>query len=214
LGERCGGNRCQEQEGKKELHISDINSRDDLKFRFFVISESTEPDLRRKNAPRTFRLLLNNPGTRFAYSIGPAPFYNQWTQFEDFPHFTEGVEGVRQEGDKKFFWRAKIGGKVKEWEARITDQILDQRIAWESVDGSPNSGVVTFEAAGPDATQVTAPIDYEPEGFLEKAGDALGIPSAKVEGDLQRFRDYLEEEDEQQAAGGERSMIKAVTDCR
>jgi uncharacterized protein (TIGR02271 family) len=119
--------------------------------------------------------------------------YNQWTQFEEFPHFMQGVEEVRQEGERFLFWRAKIAGKVKEWEAEITEQVPDQRIAWESVDGSPNAGTITFEALGGDLTRVSATIGYEPEGFLEKTGDALGIPSGRIEGDLERFRDYMEE---------------------
>ena len=131
--------------------------------------------------------------------------YNQWTQFEEFPRFMEGVEEVRQEGDKRLFWRAKIGGKVKEWEAEITDQVPDQRIAWQSVDGSPNAGTITFEELGPDRTMVTATIEYEPEGFVEKAGDALGIPSGRVEGDLKRFRDYIEERGRE--TGGWRGQI-------
>jgi uncharacterized protein (TIGR02271 family) len=119
--------------------------------------------------------------------------YNQWTQFEEFPHFMEGVEEVRQEGEKLLFWKAKIGGKVKEWEAEITEQVPDQRIAWESIDGSPNSGIITFEALSADLTRINATIGYEPEGLLEKTGDALGIPSGRIEGDLERFRDYIEE---------------------
>jgi Polyketide cyclase / dehydrase and lipid transport len=119
--------------------------------------------------------------------------YNQWTQFEEFPHFMEGVEEVRQEGNNRLFWRAKIGGKVKEWEAEITEQAPDQRISWESIDGSSNSGTITFESLGADLTRVNATIGYEPEGFLEKTGDALGIPSGRIEEDLQRFRDYVEE---------------------
>ena len=119
--------------------------------------------------------------------------YNQWTQFEEFPHFMEGVEEVRQEGEKRLFWKAKIAGKVKEWEAEITNQVPDQRIAWESIDGSSNSGTITFDELGDDLTRVNATIGYEPEGFLEKTGDALGIPSGRIEGDLQRFRDYVEE---------------------
>jgi uncharacterized protein (TIGR02271 family) len=119
--------------------------------------------------------------------------YNQWTQFEEFPRFMEGVEEVRQEGEKRLFWKAKIAGRIKEWEAEITHQVPDQRIAWESVDGSPNSGTITFEELGPDLTRVNAAIGYEPEGFLEKTGDALGIPSGRIEGDLQRFRDFMEE---------------------
>ena len=131
--------------------------------------------------------------------------YNQWTQFEEFPRFMEGVEEVRQEGEKRLFWRAKIGGKVKEWEAEITSQVPDQKISWQSVDGSPNSGTITFEELGPDRTLVTATIEYEPEGFLEKTGDALGIPSGRVEGDLRRFRDYIEERGRE--TGGWRGQI-------
>jgi uncharacterized protein (TIGR02271 family) len=119
--------------------------------------------------------------------------YNQWTQFEEFPRFMEGVEQVRQEGEKRLFWKAKIGGKVKEWEAEIVDQVPDERITWQSVDGSPNSGTVTFEEIGPDRTRVTATIVYEPEGFLEKTGDALGFPSGRVQADLERFRGFIEE---------------------
>ena len=119
--------------------------------------------------------------------------YNQWTQFEEFPHFMEGVIEVRQEGEKFLFWKANIGGKVKEWKAEITDQVPDQRIAWQSIDGSPNSGAITFEELGPDLTRVNATIGYEPEGLLEKTGDALGIPSGRIEGDLERFRNLIEE---------------------
>jgi uncharacterized protein (TIGR02271 family) len=131
--------------------------------------------------------------------------YNQWTQFEEFPLFMEGVEEVRQEDDKRLFWRAKIGGKEKQWEAQITDQVPDERIEWQSVDGSPNAGVVTFEDLGSDQTRVTATIEYEPEGFFEKTGDALGIPSGKVEGDLKRFRDFIEERGRE--TGGWRGRI-------
>ncbi|MBV8227061.1 MAG: DUF2382 domain-containing protein [Verrucomicrobia bacterium] len=119
--------------------------------------------------------------------------YNQWTQFEEFPQFMEGVEEVRQEGNKRLFWRATIGGKTKEWEAEITEQIPDERIAWQSVDGTPNAGTITFEKLDSEHTRVTAAVEYEPEGFIEKAGDALGIPSGRIEGDLTRFREFIEQ---------------------
>src|ERR1700756_1076316 len=131
--------------------------------------------------------------------------YNQWTQFEEFPHFMEGVEEVRQEGEKRLFWKVKIAGRVKEWEAEITNQVPDQRIAWESIDGSPNSGTITFEELGDDLTRVNATMGYEPEGLLEKTGDALGIPSGRIEGDLQRFRDFIEERGRE--SGGWRGQI-------
>jgi len=132
--------------------------------------------------------------------------YNQWTQFEEFPLFMEGVAEVRQEGEKRLFWRANIGGKVKEWEAEITNQVPDERVAWESVDGSPNSGTVIFQSISPDRTKVTATIEYEPEGLLEKTGDALGIPSGRVQADLERFRTFME--DRGGETGGWRGEIR------
>jgi uncharacterized membrane protein len=119
--------------------------------------------------------------------------YNQWTQFEEFPSFMEGVEEVRQEGERRLFWKVKIGGKIKEWEAEITNQVPDERIEWKSVDGTSNAGAITFQGVGPDRTIVTATIEYEPEGVVEKSGDALGMPGRLVEGDLKRFRDFIEQ---------------------
>jgi uncharacterized protein YndB with AHSA1/START domain len=118
--------------------------------------------------------------------------YNQWTQFEDFPRFMEGVVETRQQGPRTLFWRANVGGKEKHWEAEILEQVPDTRIVWESIDGTQNRGMIAFEALDPERTRVTLTMEYEPEGFLEKAGDALGIPSGQVEGDLKRFRDFIE----------------------
>jgi hypothetical protein len=132
--------------------------------------------------------------------------YNQWTQFEEFPRFMEGVEQVRQEGEKRLFWKARIGGKVKEWEAEITNQVPDERVAWKSVDGSPNSGTVIFQSISPDRTKITATIEYEPEGLLEKTGDALGIPSGRVQADLEHFRRFIE--DREGETGGWRGEIR------
>jgi uncharacterized membrane protein len=119
--------------------------------------------------------------------------YNQWTQFEDFPRFMESVDEVRQDGPKRLFWKAKIAGKDKQWEAEITEQVPDKRIAWVSVDGTRNTGEVTFESMALERTLITLTIEYEPEGFLEMAGDVLGIPSGQVEEDLKRFRDFIEQ---------------------
>ena len=118
--------------------------------------------------------------------------YNQWTQFEDFPRFMEGVVEIRQQGPKTLFWRANVGGKDKHWEAEILEQVPDTRIVWESIDGTQNRGMIAFEALDPERTRVILTIEYEPEGLLEIAGDALGIPSGQVEGDLKRFRDFIE----------------------
>lgn len=131
--------------------------------------------------------------------------YNQWTQFEEFPRFMEGVEEVRQDGPKRLFWKATIAGKEKQWEAEIVEQVPDQRIAWVSVDGTPNAGEVNFESLDSERTLITLTLQYEPEGLLEKAGDVLGIPSSHVEGNLQRFRDFIEQTGKE--TGGWRGRI-------
>ena len=131
--------------------------------------------------------------------------YNQWTQFEEFPLFMEGVEEVRQEGDNRLLWKAKIAGKDKQWEAEITEQVPDKRIAWVSVDGTPNAGEVTFDLMESERTLITLAMEYEPEGFLETAGDVLGIPSGQVEEDLKRFRDFIEQTGKE--TGGWRGRI-------
>lgn len=118
--------------------------------------------------------------------------YNQWTQFEEFPRFMEGVEQVRQTDDKHLHWKASIGGKEKEWDAVITEQIPDQRIAWMSQQGAKNGGIVTFAPAAENKSQLTLRLEYETEGAVEKAGDAIGVVSGRVEGDLQRFKEFIE----------------------
>jgi uncharacterized membrane protein len=118
--------------------------------------------------------------------------YDQWTQFEEFPRFMEGVEEVRQLDDKHLHWVANIGGKRKEWRARITEQIPDQRIAWHSEDGAFNAGVVTFHHISDNKTRITVQMDYEPEGLTEEAGDAIGLVSRRVQGDLERFKEFIE----------------------
>jgi len=118
--------------------------------------------------------------------------YNQWTQFEEFPQFMEGVESVRQENDTRLFWRANIAGKNVEWEAEIIEQSPDERISWRSTTGAYNAGVVRFEPAGNGGTLVTLRLEYEPEGFFESVGSALGLVDRRVEGDLERFKNFIE----------------------
>ena len=118
--------------------------------------------------------------------------YDQWTQFEDFPRFMEGVERVEQLDDKRLRWNASIAGQEKEWTAEIVDQTPDQRIAWKSTDGAENAGAVTFRPVGSNETEVTLRIDAEPEGPIETAGDALGFLQRRVHGDLERFKEHVE----------------------
>ena len=118
--------------------------------------------------------------------------YNQWTQFEEFPRFMEGIEEVRQLDDKRLHWRANIGGKVKEWDAEITEQIPDKRIAWKNTTGATNAGVVTFHRLNDNQTRIMLQVEYDPEGIVENVGDMVGVVSARVRGDLQRFKDFIE----------------------
>jgi uncharacterized membrane protein len=118
--------------------------------------------------------------------------YDQWTQFEDFPRFMENVESVRQIDDTHLHWIATIAGKRQEWDAEITEQTPDQRIAWTSITGDPNGGAVDFHRLGEERTRVTLTMDVEPEGVVEKVGTALGVPSSQVKGDLERFKEFIE----------------------
>ena len=118
--------------------------------------------------------------------------YNQWTQFEEFPRFMEGVEEVRQLDDKRLHWRAKIAGKAEEWDAEITHQEPDQRIAWRSTSGAKNDGTVTFRPIDANHSTVSLELEYEPEGIVETVGDKVGFVSRRVEGDLQRFKEFIE----------------------
>jgi hypothetical protein len=118
--------------------------------------------------------------------------YDQWTQFEEFPRFMEGVESVRQTDDTHLHWVATVAGKRQEWDAEITEQTPDQRIAWTSTTGDRNAGSVDFHRLGEERTRVTLTMDVEPSGALEKVGTAIGIPSGQVKGDLERFKEFIE----------------------
>ena len=119
--------------------------------------------------------------------------YDQWTQFEEFPSFMEGVESVHQLDERRLHWRAELSGKVVEWTAEITEQIPDTRIAWRSTSGAPNAGVVSFYRLSDDRCRVSLQIDYEPQGVVETVGDWLGVISRRTEGDLERFKKFIEE---------------------
>jgi uncharacterized membrane protein len=118
--------------------------------------------------------------------------YNQWTQFEKFPLFMEGVREVTQLDDKRLRWRAEVAGKDKEWTAEITEQHPDERIAWVSRSGARNAGVVTFHRLADDKTRIMLQLEYDPEGMVENVGDAVGMTSSRVKGDLERFKEFIE----------------------
>jgi uncharacterized membrane protein len=118
--------------------------------------------------------------------------YNQWTQFESFPQFMEGVEEIRQIDDTHTHWVTSIAGVTREFNATITEQNPDERVAWRSDEGPNHAGVITFHRLDDTTTRVTAQMDIEPEGFAENAADKLGILDRRVKGDMRRFKEFIE----------------------
>lgn len=118
--------------------------------------------------------------------------YNQWTQFEEFPLFMEGVKEVRQIDDTHLHWVADIAGHQHEWDAEVTEQRPDERVAWKNVDGKRNAGVVTFHRLDDNHTRLMVQLDFMPEGLIEHLGDALAAPDRRVAGDLKRFKEMIE----------------------
>ena len=118
--------------------------------------------------------------------------YNQWTQFEDFPLFMEGVEHVEQLDDTRLHWIAKVGGKTNEWDAKILEQHPDKQVSWISEDGKKTRGTVTFEPIGESRTRISLSMSYQAEGLTEALGSAVGLDERRVRGDLQRFKELIE----------------------
>ncbi|MGL6280636.1 MAG: SRPBCC family protein [Gaiella sp.] len=125
-------------------------------------------------------------------SVPVSTAYNQWTQFEEFPQFMEGVKEVQQLDDTHLRWIAEVDGVTEEWEAEITEQHPDHRVAWRSTSGRPNGGAVTFHRLGEGTTKVMLQMDWEPDGVMERAGAALGRDNHQVAQDLERFKELIE----------------------
>ena len=135
--------------------------------------------------------------------------YNQWTQFEEFPKFMEGVKEVKQLDEKRLHWKAEISGKEEEWNAEITEQIPDWRIAWKSQGGATNAGVVTFQPLSSAKSVLMLQLQYDPKGFVEHVGDAIGLVTHRVGGDLERFKSYIESRG-RETGGWRRSFRRTV----
>ncbi len=131
--------------------------------------------------------------------------YNQWTQFESFPEFMDGIKQVHQIDDKHLHWVADIAGKHEEWDAEITHQEPDKQIAWSSTSGARNAGAVKFQSLGPDRTQVQLEMMTQPQSPTEKVGDALGFDDMTIKKDLKKFKEFVESHGS--ATGGWRGEI-------
>ena len=126
--------------------------------------------------------------------------YNQWTQFEEFPRFMEGVESVTQLDDTRLRWRAQVGGEEREWTAEIVEQQPDSRIEWRATDGDGPHGVITFRSLEQGRVLVSVRFEYDPEGFKESVGSLVGSDSRRVKGDLERFKDFVEKRNRETGA--------------
>jgi len=122
--------------------------------------------------------------------------YDQWTRFESFPVFMDGVDEVRQLDDTHLHWKAQIAGVGREWDAEIVDQTPDERITWRAVDGTTNAGTVSFSATGSATARVTLRLEFEPHGVVEQAGDMLHLVTHQVSSDLEEFKRFIEAEPE------------------
>ncbi|GEK01955.1 SRPBCC family protein [Streptomyces sp. NPDC003388] len=119
--------------------------------------------------------------------------YNQWTQFQDFPQFMDGVERIEQRTDTLMHWKTKIGGVEREFDAEITEQIPDERVAWSTIGGdAKQAGVVTFHYIDDNTTKIMLQLDYDPQGLAETVGDKLGFVKRQATGDLRRFKEFIE----------------------
>ncbi|GAA0948652.1 SRPBCC family protein [Pseudonocardia zijingensis] len=134
--------------------------------------------------------------------------YNQWTQFESFPQFMEGVERIDQLTPTRTHWVTKIAGVAREFDAEITEQHPDERVAWRTVEGTHQAGVVTFHRLDQEHTRVTLQLDHEPSGLVEKAGEALGIVQGRIKGDMSRFKEFIESRGREE--GGWRGDVGAA----
>ena len=138
--------------------------------------------------------------------------YNQWTQFEEFPRFMEGVNSVRQLDDRTLEWTAEIAGDEETWTAEITEQEPDQRIAWHAIGGKTNAGVVTFHYIDDGQTRVMLQMEWDPEGPVQNAGASLGFDDRPVKGDLERFKEFIESRG--QETGAWRGQIEQTSGTR
>jgi uncharacterized membrane protein len=129
--------------------------------------------------------------------------YNQWTQFESFPRFMNGVDRVDQTSPTTTHWVTSIGGVHREFDAEITDQRPDERIAWTTISGPKQAGLVTFYEVDATTSRIMLQI------VLETLGDKLGLVGHRIEGDLRRFKAFIESRGTEE--GGWRGTVDRPT---
>jgi hypothetical protein len=143
---------------------------------------------------------------RILVNVPVSTAYNQWTQFEDFPHFMGGIKSVTQLTDDRLEWVAEIAGVRRRWEAKILEQVPDRKVAWAATEGATNAGSVMFEDVGGGQTSIQLTLEYEPEGLVEEVGDKLNVVENQAEADLKSFKEFIEAEG--YASGAWRGSVK------
>lgn len=139
-------------------------------------------------------------------AVPVATAYNQWTQFEEFPRFMEGVQRIEQRTPTLTHWVTEVGGIKREFDARITEQVPDERVAWTTVDGDvQHSGVVTFHRLDDGRSKVMLQLEHDPQGVVDSVADKLGVVTRQAQGDLRRFREFIEERGSE--TGGWRGQV-------
>jgi uncharacterized membrane protein len=184
-GVRQGSSQLDKRPESRKITLSCSQlSADSQRFQVPKSANSVNPHTKEKSMSTVVTSIEVNVPVRAAY--------NQWTHFEEFPRFMDGIQEVHQLGDRRLHWKAEIGGREKEWDAEITEQIPDQRIAWKSVGGAMNEGTVTFESLSDTKSLVQLGISYEPEGMIETVSDETGAVTLRVKKDLEQFKTYIE----------------------
>ncbi|MBT2532748.1 SRPBCC family protein [Arthrobacter sp. ISL-48] len=131
---------------------------------------------------------------RILVNVPVSTAYNQWTQFEEFPHFMGGVKSVKQLSDDRLEWVAEIAGIRRKWTAKVLEQLPDRKVAWAATEGATNAGAVEFEDVGGGQTSLRLTLEYDPEGWVEKVGDKLHVVERQAEADLKKFKEFIEHE--------------------
>jgi uncharacterized membrane protein len=139
---------------------------------------------------------------RIVVDVPVGTAFNQWTRFEDFPHFMHGVDSVTRVGDDRLKWVAHIAGVRREWDAKILEQIPARRVAWAALEGVTNSGAVDFRDAGGNRTELALTLEYQPAGVVERVGDLLHVVGRQAEHDLKQFKEFIERQGRSTAARG------------
>src|SRR6478672_3396824 len=120
--------------------------------------------------------------------------YNQWTSFNEFPSFMKKVKNVDEETDEEttISWKAQVFWSHRTWEAKILEQVPDEKIVWKSKGAKGHvDGAVTFHELGPNLTRILVVLEYYPQGFMERTGNIWRAAGRRARLELKHFRRHV-----------------------